>query len=274
MYYIAICEICGCEKVFVSLQRISQIIANRIFALHLCDTQKYRSFLPLLRESHISVQLITNAKYRIVKNIIMDGREKLIKIMQAEGLNAKQFAAEVGIQAGTISNIINGRNNASNDVVQKVLRRFENISADWMMLDRGPMYRPVPAAPVGEQTTPTLFDSLPAEPAMVSPTPEQQPAGTTTVTVSASPVASPTAPPVITTTAATTLPERTTALPRRTPATTTNTDTANAPQHTTQTANRQELTILQNNHNNTPPAKQIEKIVVFYSDGTYEDFCH
>lgn len=205
----------------------------------------------------------------------MDGREKLIKIMQTEGLNAKQFAAEVGIQAGTISNILNGRNNASNDVVQKVLRRFENISADWMMLDRGPMYRPVPAAPVGEQTTPTLFDSLPAEPAMVSPTPEQQqPAGTTAATVSASPVASPTAPPVITTTAATSLPERTTALPGRTPATTTNTDTANAPQHTTQPANRQEPTIGQNNHNNTPPAKQIEKIVVFYSDGTYEDFCH
>ena len=85
MYYIAICEICGCEKVFVSLQRISQIIANRIFALHLCDTQKYRSFLPLLRESHISVQLITNAKYRIVKNIIMDGREKLIKIQEETG---------------------------------------------------------------------------------------------------------------------------------------------------------------------------------------------
>lgn len=204
----------------------------------------------------------------------MDGREKLIKIMQTEGLNAKQFAAEVGIQAGTISNIINGRNNASNDVVQKVLRRFENISADWMMLDRGPMYRPVPIAPVGEQTTPTLFDSLPAEPAM-SPTPEQQPAGTTTATVSVpTPVASPTAPPVVTTTATTSLPERTTVLPGRTPATTTNTDTANAPQRTTQPANRQEPTILQNNHNNTPPAKQIEKIVVFYSDGTYEDFCH
>lgn len=191
----------------------------------------------------------------------MDGREKLIKIMQTEGLNAKQFAAEVGIQAGTISNILNGRNNASNDVVQKVLRRFENISADWMMLDRGPMYRPVPIAPVGEQTTPTLFDSLPAEPAMVSPTPEQQSAGTTTATVSApSTMVLPATPPVAPTTTVTTSPRRTSA--------TTNTD-AN-PQQTQQPVNnRQEPTIFRNT---TPQAKQIEKIVVFYSDGTYENF--
>lgn len=197
----------------------------------------------------------------------MDGREKLIKIMQTEGLNAKQFAAEVGIQAGTISNIINGRNNASNDVIQKVLRRFENISTDWMMLDRGPMYRSVPAPPVGEQTVPTLFDSLPA-PTMEQLTSEQQPAGTTTTASAPSSVATPTTPPVITTTTAPSSP--TTALPGSTPATPTNTDTA--PQRTTQTANRQERTIFQNN--NTPPAKHIEKIVVFYSDGTYEDFCH
>lgn len=190
----------------------------------------------------------------------MDGREKLIKIMQTEGLNAKQFAAEIGVGAGTISNILNGRNNPSHEVMQKVLRRFENISADWLVVDRGPMYRPAPAAPVGEQTTPTLFDSLPAEPAMVEqPTSEPQPAGTTTATVSApSTVAPPTAPSV---------PTAATSSAGRTTAPTTHADTANAPQ---QMVNKKESTVWQNNI----PTKQIEKIVVFYSDGTYEDFCH
>ena len=204
-----------------------------------------------------------------------NGREKLIKIMQTEGLNAKQFAAEVGIQAGTISNIINGRNNPSNEVIQKVLQRFEKISCDWMMLDRGPMYRPVPIAPVAEQTTPTLFDSLPAEhPTMAEPTPKPEPAEST-ASSSAIPSTAPTT--ISTAIPSTTIPtipssSAATSLPRRTTTTPTNAaDTASAPQHTQQPVNRQEQTIFQGNNT---PAKQIEKIVVFYSDGTYENFCH
>lgn len=68
-------------------------------------------------------------------------RRKIEEIMQAEGMNAKTFAEEVGISAGTLSNIIGGRNNPSLDVVQNVLNRFRTVSADWMILDVGPMYR-------------------------------------------------------------------------------------------------------------------------------------
>ena len=71
----------------------------------------------------------------------MTQREKLIKIMESEQMNAKQFAEETGIQAGTISNIINGRNNPSLDVIQRVLNRFRSISTDWLVMDFGPMYR-------------------------------------------------------------------------------------------------------------------------------------
>jgi transcriptional regulator with XRE-family HTH domain len=68
-------------------------------------------------------------------------RRKIEEIMQAEGMNAKTFAEEVGISAGTLSNILGGRNNPSLDVVQNVLNRFRTISADWLVLDVGPMYR-------------------------------------------------------------------------------------------------------------------------------------
>ena len=50
-------------------------------------------------------------------------RRKIEEIMQAEGMNAKTFAEEVGISAGTLSNILGGRNNPSLDVVQNVLRQ-------------------------------------------------------------------------------------------------------------------------------------------------------
>ncbi len=89
-------------------------------------------------------------------------RERLMKLMETEGLNAKQFANEVGIQAGTISNIVNGRNKPSLEVLQKVLHRFRTVSSDWMILDSGSMYRPI-----GEQQSHTLFDELPVEPPMI-----------------------------------------------------------------------------------------------------------
>ncbi len=91
-------------------------------------------------------------------------RERLMKLMETEGLNAKQFANEVGIQAGTISNIVNGRNKPSLEVLQKVLHRFRTVSSDWMVLDSGSMYRPI-----GEAQSRTLFDELPVEPPMIVP---------------------------------------------------------------------------------------------------------
>lgn len=91
-------------------------------------------------------------------------RERLMKLMETEGLNAKQFANEVGIQAGTISNIVNGRNKPSLEVLQKVLHRFRTVSSDWMVLDSGSMYRPI-----GEAQSRTLFDGLPVEPPMIVP---------------------------------------------------------------------------------------------------------
>ena len=71
----------------------------------------------------------------------MNERERLLKLIADNNMSAKQFAAEVGIQAGTISNIVNGRNNPSLDVMQRVLNRFRTLSSDWLILGVGNMYR-------------------------------------------------------------------------------------------------------------------------------------
>lgn len=90
----------------------------------------------------------------------MTEKERLIRIMEAEGLNARQFAAEIGVQSSTISNIIGkkNRNNPSLDVLQKVLNRFRTISSDWLILDIGSMYRQK-----NDSQQPTLFDEKPIE---------------------------------------------------------------------------------------------------------------
>ena len=71
----------------------------------------------------------------------MSERERLLQIMEAEGMNAKQFSSEVGISQGTLSNIISGRNRPSLDVMQQVLNRFRNVQTDWLILGLGSMYR-------------------------------------------------------------------------------------------------------------------------------------
>ena len=90
----------------------------------------------------------------------MNGIEKMDKIMQSEKLNKKHFADRVGISQSTISNIYNGRNNVSLEVMQKILNAFRTISSDWLILDSGPMYRPKGSEAVQD----TLFDIRPIEP--------------------------------------------------------------------------------------------------------------
>lgn len=90
----------------------------------------------------------------------MNERERIENIIASEGMTAKQFSEEVGIQAGTISNIMNGRNNPSLDVMQKILNRFRTIQSDWLILGIGSMYRQQGDQPVAA----TLFDEPTIEP--------------------------------------------------------------------------------------------------------------
>ncbi len=89
----------------------------------------------------------------------MTEQERLQMLMRTEEMSAKDFAAEVGISAATMSNILNGRNKPSLEVLQKVLNRFRLVSSDWLILGIGSMYKSKQAG--HEQT---LFDVKPNEP--------------------------------------------------------------------------------------------------------------
>lgn len=82
--------------------------------------------------------------------------ERLQKIIESEQMTAKQFSEEVGIQPGTVSNILKGRNNPSLEVMQKILERFRTISSDWLILGVGAMYRQK-----NDSQQPVLFDLKP-----------------------------------------------------------------------------------------------------------------
>lgn len=98
-------------------------------------------------------------------------------ILRAKNITARQFAEEIGIQPSGMSHILGGRNNPSLDFVAKVLRRYPEIDANWLLLGKGEMYtsgsKISPSAmesvmpieePLSERReTPSLFDEEPSE---------------------------------------------------------------------------------------------------------------
>lgn len=68
-------------------------------------------------------------------------REKLLALMQNEGLKPSQLAEMLGVNPAGISHILAGRNKPGFDLLQKILRRFPRIDPDWLLLDSDRMYR-------------------------------------------------------------------------------------------------------------------------------------
>ncbi len=99
--------------------------------------------------------------------------EKLRRLMKHEGINSTRLAEILGIQASGISHIMSGRNKPSFDFLLKLLQRFPQISPDWLLLDKGPMYRDEiknskVASSNAVSAPPAHPVSLPAQPAMAS----------------------------------------------------------------------------------------------------------
>jgi transcriptional regulator with XRE-family HTH domain len=68
-------------------------------------------------------------------------KDRIILLIKAKNLTAAQFADEINVQKSSISHIISGRNNASLDFVQKVLSRYPEVSMEWLMWGKGPVFK-------------------------------------------------------------------------------------------------------------------------------------
>lgn len=68
-------------------------------------------------------------------------KERIIKIMEREGLTPSKFAEAIGIQRSGMSHIMGGRNNPSLDVLLKILERFTYVDTEWLLFGKGEMTR-------------------------------------------------------------------------------------------------------------------------------------
>lgn len=68
-------------------------------------------------------------------------RDRILKVMDHEGMTPSKFAEAINIQRSAMSHIISGRNNPSLDVLLKILQKFTYVDSDWLLFGKGNMMR-------------------------------------------------------------------------------------------------------------------------------------
>ncbi len=66
-------------------------------------------------------------------------KDRIIQLLNSEGLSASKFADIIGVQRSSMSHILSGRNNHSLDFIQKIMRSFPHINGDWLISGSGEM---------------------------------------------------------------------------------------------------------------------------------------
>ncbi len=68
-------------------------------------------------------------------------KERILEFLRAENKSSAQMAEEIGVQPSGISHILSGRNNPSLDFVMKMLEKYPDLSTEWLLFGKGPMYK-------------------------------------------------------------------------------------------------------------------------------------
>ena len=97
-------------------------------------------------------------------------KERIEKFLRLEGISSAKFADELGIQRSSVSHILSGRNNPSLELIQKLLKRYDKINSDWLVLGKGEMYRSDKNV-----SNLSLFDTVQAESLTIKPIVEEIP---------------------------------------------------------------------------------------------------
>lgn len=87
---------------------------------------------------------------------------RIALVIKAKNITSSQLADELGVQRSGVSHIMNNRNKPSLEFIQKLLKRYPEISTEWLLFGEGPMMKPF--TPQEAQNAPLLQPVLKADP--------------------------------------------------------------------------------------------------------------
>ena len=67
--------------------------------------------------------------------------ERINSILKHFKLTSSQFADKIGVQRSSISHVLSGRNKPGFNFIQKILSRFPEINAEWLLTGTGEMLK-------------------------------------------------------------------------------------------------------------------------------------
>ena len=79
-------------------------------------------------------------------------KDRIIDIMNYLQMKPSSFANATNIKLATLSQILNGRNNPSLEVMTKIRTAFPFLSYDWMLSGEGEMCKEQPTLPFMDET--------------------------------------------------------------------------------------------------------------------------
>ena len=66
--------------------------------------------------------------------------DRIKRILKEKRLQPSTFADRIQVSRGTVSHILNGRNNPNKDTIEKIQKAFPDISPEWLWFGEGSMY--------------------------------------------------------------------------------------------------------------------------------------
>lgn len=84
-------------------------------------------------------------------------KDRIKTLMESRHMTQQVFASFLNVAPATISGIFNGRTNPTLTIVEAIKKKIPDISTDWLMFGKGPMYET-------EQTAPSTSSPSPATP--------------------------------------------------------------------------------------------------------------
>ncbi|MBW6491542.1 MAG: helix-turn-helix domain-containing protein [Lentimicrobium sp.] len=100
--------------------------------------------------------------------------DRIALLLKAKNISPSQLADELGIQRSGVSHIMTNRNKPGLEFIQKLLKKYPDISYKWILFGEGPMMNPYPEVNVSHgspevaekklmSSKPLLFELFPDE---------------------------------------------------------------------------------------------------------------